>query len=90
MHTLVENTFPYIEMKELNMVDNVTASSSETVVTPPVDPVQTSIAVLEARVTELENVVHALAPIAPPEHHGVILPWLDKVGKRIQGLVEGL
>lgn len=39
---------------------------------------------------DLENVVYALAPIAPAEHHGVILPWLDKMGARVKAAVEKL
>ena len=54
------------------------------------DPVQTAVASLEARLTELENVVHALAPIAHGDHHGVILPWLEKIGARIKAAVESL
>lgn len=52
--------------------------------TKAVDPVTESIAALEARITELENVVHKLAPIAPAEYHGVILPWLERIGARIK------
>ena len=54
------------------------------------DPIQASIAALETRVTELENVVHALAPIAHADHHGVIIPWLEKIGTRIRAAVEQL
>lgn len=56
----------------------------------PQDSVAASIAALEMRIVELENVVHALGTSAYyAEHgHGVILPWLEKIGARIKSAVE--
>lgn len=55
---------------------------------PAVDEVAHSIQGLETRLTELENVVHSLAHMADPSTHGVVLPWLEKIGARIKAAVE--
>lgn len=49
--------------------------------TPAVDPV---VAALEARVAELEGVVHAIARYSRNAEHGVVVTWLEKMGARIK------
>jgi len=42
---------------------------------------------LEERVTELEKVVHTIAPYSRAAEHGVVTSWLKKVGARIEKLL---
>jgi hypothetical protein len=42
---------------------------------------------LEERLTELEKVVHAIAPYSRNAEHGVVVTWLQKAGARIKGLL---
>src|ERR1700742_1220677 len=41
---------------------------------------------LEDRVTELEAVVHAIAPYSRNAEHGTVKSWLKKVGARMEKL----
>jgi hypothetical protein len=51
--------------------------------------VTTSIASLDARLTELEAVVHAIAPYSRNAAHSSVASWLSKVGARIKAVVGG-
>lgn len=62
------------------MTDSVTVTKEAAV--------DASIAALEVRVTELENVVHALAPYNRNAEHPGVIAWLGKVGARIKSAVE--
>ena len=45
------------------------------------------LAQMEARVTELETVVHAIAPYSRNAEHGAVQGWLLKVGARLKELL---
>lgn len=67
-------------VKGLNMTETTSAANVPGVkVLEPKDP----LADLEARLTELENVVHALAP-GMGDKHNVLVAWLEKIGARIK------
>ena len=51
--------------------------------------VTTSIASLDARLTELEAVVHAIAPYSRNAAHPGVTSWVSKVGSRLKSLVGG-
>lgn len=51
--------------------------------------VTTSIAALESRVTELEDVVHKIAPYSRNAAHPSVSSWVGKIGERIKSLVGG-
>lgn len=55
----------------------------------PAAVVKSGVELLEARVTELENVVHQLTlhTLSSTDHPGV-LAWLEKIGARIKAAVE--
>lgn len=72
---------------EMTSQDPATETSKET---SKVDVVAEANAALEARVAELESVVHALAHMADPSTHGVVLPWLEKIGTRIKAALGGV
>jgi hypothetical protein len=57
--------------------------------TSRVDIVAEANAALEARVTELETVVQALAHTADSSVHSVVLPWLEKISARIKAALGG-
>ena len=50
----------------------------------PVAPVSAANDALEARVAELEAVVHVLATAVSGHGHASVLAWLGKVGARIK------
>jgi hypothetical protein len=52
------------------------------------DVVSTSVASLEARLTELENVVHAIAPYSRNAAHSGVVKWVEKIGARIKAAVK--
>lgn len=54
---------------------------------PAMDPVTIA---LEARVAELENVVHAIAPYSRNAEHNVVVAWVQKMGARIKAAIEGV
>ena len=49
--------------------------------------VTTSITSLDARLTELEAVVHAIAPYSRNAAHPGVSNWVSKIGQRIKSLV---
>ena len=49
--------------------------------------VPTAIALLEARLIELENVVHAIAPYSRNAEHSGVVKWVEKIGARIKTAV---
>lgn len=54
----------------------------------PTTPVEVSLATLDARLTELEAVVHAIAPFSRNAAHVIVVAWLRKVSARIKAFVK--
>lgn len=77
------NTSEIFNMTDENQAERLTDTQGQTAV-------GVALAALEARVTELEDVVHKLAPEIPTAGHGVVVAWLEKIGERIKAAVEKL
>lgn len=63
-----------------------TQSASSTVA-GTTDPATTSVTVLEARLTELEAVVHQVASFSRNAEHSTIQSWCKKVSARLKALL---
>lgn len=92
--TAVAPTAPTTKPVQLTSVPpqetEVAGAARFTAVSYPNAPVKSpTLPTLEDRITELETVVHAIAPYSRNAAHTTVTSWLSKVSARIKAVVGG-